>query len=79
MRSIPDKPSLDGLEAKWRERWAADWLAWPGFQRFITQAVRWTMPDPANRNLQTSVAFEGEDAIITIDATGFFFPRRSAK
>ncbi|HEX8804100.1 MAG TPA: valine--tRNA ligase, partial [Acidimicrobiales bacterium] len=24
MTTIPEKPSLDGLEAKWRERWAAD-------------------------------------------------------
>ncbi|HEY3142611.1 MAG TPA: valine--tRNA ligase [Acidimicrobiales bacterium] len=24
MTRIPDKPSLDGLEARWRERWAAD-------------------------------------------------------
>ena len=23
MSSIPDKPTLDGLEAKWRERWTA--------------------------------------------------------
>ena len=24
MTSVPDKPSIDGLEAKWRETWAAD-------------------------------------------------------
>ena len=24
MTTIPDKPSLDGLEAKWRARWEAD-------------------------------------------------------
>ncbi len=24
MTSVPDKPSIDGLESKWREKWAAD-------------------------------------------------------
>jgi Mg-chelatase subunit ChlD len=51
-----------------RERWASDWLAWGGFSKFISQAVRWTMPDPANRNLQTSVAFDGEETVISLDA-----------
>jgi uncharacterized membrane protein len=51
-----------------RERWASDWLTWGGFPKFISQAVRWTMPDPANRNLQTSVAFDGEETIISLDA-----------
>ena len=36
--------------------------------KFISQAVRWTMPDPANRNLQTSVAFDGEETIVSLDA-----------
>ena len=75
-------PSGDPILAKWqyglgravawtpdaRDRWAGDWIAWDGFPKFLAQAVRWSMPDPANRSLQAGVAFEGEEAIITVDA-----------
>jgi hypothetical protein len=81
-QQVLTSPTGDPVLAKWqyglgravawtpdvRERWSADWLTWPGFPKFLAQAVRWTMPDPANRNLQTSVAFDGEETIITLDA-----------
>jgi valyl-tRNA synthetase len=35
MRHVPDKPSLDGLEAKWGDRWEAD-----GTYRFTPPATR---------------------------------------
>ena len=35
MASIPDKPTLDGLEAKWSARWEAE-----GTYRFDPSAVR---------------------------------------
>jgi len=35
MRHVPDKPSLDGLEAKWGDRWEAD-----GTYRFVPPATR---------------------------------------
>jgi Ca-activated chloride channel family protein len=79
---VLSSPSGDPILSKWqyglgravawtpdvRQRWAADWLSWQGFPKFVSQAVRWTMPDPANRNLQTSVAVEGEEALITLEA-----------
>lgn len=51
-----------------RDRWASEWVSWNGFPKFMSQAVRWTMPDPANRNLQTSVSFDGDETVITLDA-----------
>lgn len=79
---VLSSPTGDPILAKWqyglgravawtpdaRERWAGEWTAWEGFPKFLAQAVRWSMPDPANRNLQAGVAFEGEEAVITVDA-----------
>ena len=79
---VLSSPTGDPVLSKWQyglgravawtpdasDRWAGEWLAWPGFPKFISQMVRWSMPDPANRPLQTSVAIDGEEAVISLDA-----------
>lgn len=79
---VLSSPSGDPILSKWqyglgravawtpdvRERWASDWVNWQGFPKFISQAVRWTMPDPANRNIQTSVTFDNDEAVVSLDA-----------
>jgi uncharacterized membrane protein len=49
-------------------RWAADWVAWDGFARFWSQAVRWTIIEGANANLEARVVMEGEQARLIVDA-----------
>jgi len=36
--------------------WASRWLTWDDFARFWSQAVRWSMASPINRQLQPSVS-----------------------
>lgn len=49
-------------------RWARDWVQWDGFPTFWVQAVRYTIGSPANSALQMSVASQGEQARLTLDA-----------
>jgi uncharacterized membrane protein len=35
--------------------WASRWVSWSDFSRFWSQAVRWSMPSPVNRQMQPSV------------------------
>ena len=49
-------------------RWAREWLAWNGFPTFWVQAVRYTIGASTNTALEMSVASEGEQARLTLDA-----------
>ena len=49
-------------------RWAERWVAWEGFPRFWTQAVRWTIVERSGVPVEVMVALEGETAHITVDA-----------
>lgn len=49
-------------------RWAADWVTWEDYARFWSQAVRWTMTEGANDNLETQIIMEGEQARVVVDA-----------
>ncbi|MCP4429151.1 MAG: VWA domain-containing protein [Chloroflexi bacterium] len=51
-------------------RWAADWARWDGFPAFWAQAVRWTITQERDSNVETAVAFSGEQAKLTVDARG---------
>ncbi len=51
-------------------RWAADWVPWNGFAAFWAQAVRWTIRQGAENNVETVVALNGEEAQVTVDARG---------
>ncbi|HQE17087.1 MAG TPA: VWA domain-containing protein [Aggregatilineales bacterium] len=49
-------------------RWASSWVAWEDFARFWSQAVRWTITEGANQNVEVQVRQEGERVRITVDA-----------
>ncbi|MBC7870229.1 MAG: hypothetical protein H7Y09_05270 [Chitinophagaceae bacterium] len=49
-------------------RWGTDWLNWEDYSRFWSQAIRWTMTEGANSNLETRVVMEDEQARIIVDA-----------
>ncbi len=51
-------------------RWAADWVRWDGFPAFWAQAVRWTITQGRDSNVETAVTFSGEQARLTVDARG---------
>ena len=57
-------------------RWAVDWVRWDGFPRFWAQTVRWTVRQGAENNVETVVALQGTEALVTVDtrrADGGFF------
>jgi uncharacterized membrane protein len=56
-------------------RWATDWLAWEGFDRFWAQTVRWVTRDltPTNFRVETSVQNgRGQVRVDAVDKEGNF-------
>ena len=51
-----------------RAKWAAAWLAWPGYAKFWAQAVRWTLRPFAPSEYSTQVTMEGNRGHIVVDA-----------
>jgi uncharacterized membrane protein len=49
-------------------RWAASWVGWENFPRFWSQAVRWTITEGVNQNVEVNVETEGESAVVAVDA-----------
>ncbi|MCA9971018.1 MAG: VWA domain-containing protein [Anaerolineales bacterium] len=49
-------------------RWGTDWVRWEGFPAFWAQAVRWTVDQERDSNVETAVTFDGETARLTVDA-----------
>lgn len=49
-------------------RWARDWVRWGGFATFWNQAVRWSFGARQTGGLSASVAFDGEEARLVVDA-----------
>ncbi len=56
-------------------QWAADWVAWPQFNRFVGQMVGWTMPAGGTPGLEVSLSLMGssgqetQDVGVRIDST----------
>ncbi|MAG70403.1 MAG: VWA domain-containing protein [Vicinamibacterales bacterium] len=50
-----------------KNRWATEWLQWPGYGKFWTQLVRETMRGPDDLARALSVKREGDMARITLD------------
>ncbi len=48
-------------------QWAVDWLPWPEFAPFWSRAVGWTVAAPP-QDLQVNTHFEGDRALVTVDA-----------
>lgn len=49
-------------------RWAANWVGWPEYARFWSQAVRWTITEGVNQNVEVRVVQEGESSRVVVDA-----------
>ena len=53
-----------------KNRWAADWLSWPGYARFWGQLVRDSARRPNGEGIDWSVAREGRNAVVQLTALG---------
>jgi uncharacterized membrane protein len=60
------KAALFGSDLK--NRWAADWLSWPGYQRFTSQLVREVMRRTTREEADFSVSVEGGQALARLVA-----------
>lgn len=49
-------------------RWGVEWVTWDDFARFWSQAVRWTITEGGNENIETRIEMEDGRARITADA-----------
>lgn len=51
-----------------KNRWAANWVGWPQFAQFWSQAVKRTFPSPVSRTHQVELRAEGDRLRVTVDA-----------
>ncbi len=51
-----------------KNRWATEWLQWPGFSRFWSQVVRDTMRTASASTMHVDMQREGEVMHVTVDA-----------
>jgi len=51
-----------------KNRWAAQWLRWDGYERFWSQVVRDTIPRGSGEGLSWHVSRDGRDALIEVSA-----------
>jgi hypothetical protein len=49
-------------------RWSSNWVGWDDFARFWNQAVRWTITEGTNNNIEAQIVMEGEQAKLVVDA-----------
>ncbi len=49
-------------------KWAASWVAWPGFNQFWQQHVRWAMRPSGSANIRVTTENRGDQTLISIDA-----------
>ncbi|MEO8397599.1 MAG: glutamine amidotransferase, partial [Chloroflexota bacterium] len=49
-------------------RWGSNWVSWSDFARFWSQAVRWTITEGTNNNVEAQVVMDGEQARLVVDA-----------
>ncbi len=49
-------------------RWGTDWVQWEGFPAFWAQAVRWTISDARDSRVETSVLYDDQTAVLTVNA-----------
>jgi len=53
-----------------RNRWAIEWLRWPGYAKFWAQVVRKLMREPSLGLAELQVTREGERLKLSVDAAG---------
>ncbi len=51
-----------------KDRWAADWLLWPGYAQFLSQTVRTLLPGTETGPLSVQALQEGTDVRLILDA-----------
>ncbi|MFN5731905.1 MAG: VWA domain-containing protein [Planctomyces sp.] len=51
-----------------KNRWAAEWISWPGFGKFWTQTMRQLMRPGGSQNLNLTVQQQGQQAVVTVNA-----------
>jgi Mg-chelatase subunit ChlD len=51
-------------------RWAKDWVAWPGYALFWANTVRYTIGEAISPALNMQVQLDGEQATLTVDTAG---------
>lgn len=49
-------------------RWGVNWVTWDDYARFWGQAVRWTITEGSDTNLEVRVEQRGEQAYLVVDA-----------
>ncbi|MBA2278800.1 MAG: VWA domain-containing protein, partial [Chloroflexia bacterium] len=47
---------------------AAQWEAWPRYDEFWGNALRWSLPDPTNSAVRFAAERRGADVVVTLDA-----------
>ncbi len=50
-------------------RWASDWLAWDGFNRFFSQLVAWTFPGEESGGLEAELVPDGDATRLRLRST----------
>ncbi|MFO0956935.1 MAG: VWA domain-containing protein [Isosphaeraceae bacterium] len=51
-----------------KNRWAAEWLSWPGYAKFWAQVVRHAMRQAETKGIVAKVERKGREAVVAIDA-----------
>ncbi|MEX1170486.1 MAG: VWA domain-containing protein [Chloroflexota bacterium] len=49
-------------------RWARDWVAWPGFNRFFSQLVSWTFPGEETGGIEASFESDGAQTGLHVES-----------
>ena len=49
-------------------RWASNWLAWDGFNRFFSQLVAWTFPGEESGGIEASFVTEGNTTKLRVES-----------
>ncbi|HVU13948.1 MAG TPA: VWA domain-containing protein [Phototrophicaceae bacterium] len=49
-------------------RWSSNWVSWSQFAQFWSQAVRWTIQQNADNNVEAQVVMDGDQAHLLVDA-----------
>ena len=49
-------------------RWAKDWVAWPGFNRFFSQLVSWTFPGEETGGIEATFESDGNQTGLRVES-----------
>lgn len=52
----------------WWNRWAPDWITWPGFSKLWAQTVRWCMAQGSAKDFDVATFVDGSRARVVVEA-----------